>query len=236
MIARFLVYICAMLFLGACGGIGNRSHGQVQTRGFSISSVAKTDIDMVSEIHLRETLDNLRLLMEKLYRRNPREWKKNGYTSIEQAVARVFDAQHRWNFTELEGRKAADAIFLAFHEDFQGDRVQAFIVGLATMIIASYNDKLEFYIMDELDPQKLYNSARNVEIAAWKLSNARDGSGEPYLVSNALDADNPNLSFERTFGKIIGQQDTLAKVIADKTNRQIKNVIQNMATAVFLPI
>jgi hypothetical protein len=104
------------------------------------------------------------------------------------------------------------------------------------MIMASYNDKAEFYVLDELDPQKLYNSARNVEIAVWKLSGMRNGRGELFLLSNENDANHRNLSFEREFGKLIAQQDTLARIIAEKSNRTIVRAIQSVASAVFLPI
>ena len=45
-----------------------------------------------------------------------------------------------------------------------------------------------------------------------------------------------NLSFEREFGKLIGIQDTLAKIIEDKTNRAIRFGVVNLAKMVFLPI
>jgi len=45
-----------------------------------------------------------------------------------------------------------------------------------------------------------------------------------------------NLSYEREFGKIIGNLDVLSKVIADKENRTVVKVVQSLATAVFLPI
>jgi hypothetical protein len=114
--------------------------------------------------------------------------------------------------------------------------VLAFIAGLSTMIMAAYNDKAEFYVLDELNPQKLYNSARNIEIAVWKLSTTRDGRGELFLLSNENEGANRNLSFEREFGKLIAQQDTLARIVAEKSNRTIVRAIQSVATAVFLPI
>jgi hypothetical protein len=46
----------------------------------------------------------------------------------------------------------------------------------------------------------------------------------------------PNLSFEREFGKLIGIQDTLAKIIEDKSNRAIRFGVVNLAKMVFLPI
>ena len=155
---------------------------------------------------------------------------------METAMARAFDAEHDWRFPELNGKRGAECFYLTFQENYQGDRVLAFIAGLSTMIMASYNDKAELYVLDELDPQKLYNSARNVEIAVWKLSGTRDSRGELFLLSNENDATNRNMSFEREFGKLIAQQDTLARIIAEKTNRTIVRAIQSVASAVFLPI
>lgn len=204
--------------------------------GLRIGSLIKTDIDTVTEIHQRESFSHLHTLMEKLYRRNPREWKKSGQTSVEGAVYRAFDSGQDWRFPELNGKRGVECLSLAFQESYQGDRVLAFISGMATMIMASYNNKAEFHVFDEIDPQKLYNSARNVEIAVWKLSNTRDSHGVLFLLSNENDSANLNLSFEREFGKLIAQQDTIARIVAEKTNRSIVRAIQSVATAVFLPI
>ena len=45
-----------------------------------------------------------------------------------------------------------------------------------------------------------------------------------------------DLSIEREFGKLIGIQDTLAKVIEDKTNRAIRFGVVNAAGSLFPPI
>jgi len=90
--------------------------------------------------------------------------------------------------------------------------------------------------MDSLDPQKLYNSARNIELAAWLLRTRTGASGEPLLLSHSLDGEPVNLSFERLFGKLIALQDTLAKVIAERSSRTIRTGVQGMASTVFLPI
>ena len=45
-----------------------------------------------------------------------------------------------------------------------------------------------------------------------------------------------NLSFEREIGKIIGYQDAMAQIAAQRYNRAIRRSIQTLATAVFLPI
>ena len=220
--------LAAILFLGGCAASGR----------FDASQLAKTDIDRVAEAHRQEAFASLRLLAEKLYRRNPREWKKGGHASLEDAVARLFDPKLAWRLPGLEDRRGTEAILAAFREEFRGDRVAAFIGGLGGMMHAGFNEKSEFFVTDDLDPQKLYNSARNVEIAVWKLSNARDAEGNPFLLSNepASAAAHQNLSFEREFGKIIGGLDVLSKIVADKVNRTVVKIIQSMATAIFLPV
>ena len=103
------------------------------------------------------------------------------------------------------------------------------------MVLLSYNGKTEFYLTDTLDAQKLYNAARNVEIAVWKLENARDAHGDLLLLTNEMTGVS-NLSFEREFGKIIAYQDAMAQIAAQRTNRTIRRAVQTLATAVFLPI
>jgi hypothetical protein len=70
--------------------------------------------------------------------------------------------------------------------------VAALIYGLLTMVDAAFEHKEEFYILDSLDETKLYNSARNMEIAVWKLSTNRDAAGDLFLLSNELDPANRN--------------------------------------------
>jgi len=45
-----------------------------------------------------------------------------------------------------------------------------------------------------------------------------------------------DLSIEREFGKLIGIQDTLARIIEDKSNRAIRFGVVNAAGTLFLPI
>ena len=175
-------------------------------REFRASDLAKSDIDIAAEVHVRECLASARLLMEKLYRRNPREWRKGGYASQAAAVARAFDPRAEFRFAELGHARGADAVVLALKPDYAGDRVFAFGVGIASMVLLSYNGKTELYLTDVLDPQKLYNAGRNIEIAAWRLANARDARGEPLVLSNEMRGGESNLSFEREFGKMIAYQ------------------------------
>lgn len=220
-----LLSLAAVLVLGACAASGVLEPGQL----------AKTDVDRVADAHRREVFASLRLIAEKLYRRNPREWKKGGQPSMEAALARVFQASPPWRLPELGERHGTEAVLLALREDYRGDRVAAFVAGLGGMLHDAFNGKTEFFVMDDLDPQRLYNAARNLEIAAWKLAQARGADGAPLLLSNEI-APVQNLSFERQFGKMIGNLDLLSRIVADKLNRAVVRTIQSLATAVFLPL
>ena len=140
------------------------------------------------------------------------------------------------DFPELEGRREGAAALFAFGPNYHGDRVLGIMAGLLGMVYAAFENKDDFYLLDDLSEQKLYNCARNVEIAVWKMSSTKNANGESLLLSNELDPNNPNLSFEREFGRVIGLLDFMSKVMADKHGRTITRFTQSMATAIFLPV
>lgn len=227
--------LLSLLLLGGCNS-SPQQESPIRTRGFQIDDIGRSDVDMVAEIEIRQSLEYLQELMGKLYLRNPREWRKGGARSPQVAVERVFGIARDDRFPELQGKQGSDSIMLAFEEVYSGDRVLAFVEGLRGMLLAAHNDKQDFYLTDELDPQKLYHAARNIEIAAWKLGHARDSRGALFLVSNQTDGPLKNLSYERLFGKLIALQDNMARVVAQSSNRRIKTILQSVASAVFIPI
>jgi hypothetical protein len=200
------------------------------------NQLGKTDFDRMADHEIRENIQSLRTLMIKLYKRNPSELKKSTSDDAEKMVNWVFNGNHNWNFEAINNLQGTDAIYLAFNEEYKGDRVLPFIVGIYTMLIKAHGGKKEFYLFDSVDPQLLYNASRNIETAVWKLSNAKDGSGKPFLLANELTEKENNLSFEREFGKIIGRTDFLAFTLSEKMERSITRVIQNLATGLLIPI
>ena len=203
----------------------------------SASQLGKNDFDRMADVELAENIQSLRNLMLKLYKRNPHELAKSTADNAEKMVEWVFEGelQHHFKFKEIDNKQGTQAIFLAFDSSYQGDRVLPFIIGLQTMLLQAHNNKTDFYLTDKIEPQHIYNVARNIEIAAWKLSNARDTNGNLYLLSNEINDKDRNLSFEREFGKMIGRTDLYAIALAEKSQRLISRVLQNLATAVFLP-
>ena len=207
--------------------------GQSEVR-FDPRFLAKTDIDRVIDADRAEILAGMKRIAEKLYKRNPREWKKAGLSSREAAVKRLFAGS--LDFAELDGRREGAAALFAFSPDYQGDRGLAVVASLLGRVVAGFVRSRDLYGLDDLNEQKLYNCARNIEIAIWKMSSTRAGNGEPLLFSNELDPNNPNTSFEREFGRVIGLLELLAKVVADKHGRSVTRFTQSLATAVFLPV
>lgn len=236
---RLLCSVFLSILLSACASNNTVSKHSVpqRTDSSSISQLAKSDFDRMADMELRSNTTSLRTLMIKLYKRNPRELAKNDKASAEHMAKWVFEnaQQHQWQFSAIDNKQDTTAIFLAFDADYQGDRVLPFIVGLQTMIAKAHNNKTEFYMTDSLDPQKIYNVARNIEITAWKLSNSRDENGNLYLLTNEINVTDRNLSFEREFGKMIGRTDFYAITLAEKSQRLLSRIVQGLATAVFLP-
>lgn len=197
--------------------------------------LGKSDFDRMADVEMRENSQSLRVLMSKLYKRNPRELKKSTAGNAEEMVRWVFEDRRDWRFQAIGNAEGTDAIQQAFKPEFRGDRVLSLIVGIQTMLIKAHGGRTEFFFTDFVDPQNVYNAARNVEITVWKLSNARDETGQLYLLTNEINDIERNLSFEREFGRIIGSLDLYALTLSDKLQRTITRVAQTLATALFLP-
>jgi len=200
------------------------------------SQLGKSDFDRMADHEIRENIQSLKSLMIKLYKRNPVELRKSTSEDAEKMVNWVFNGNHNWNFEAINNAQGTDAIYLTFNQDYKGDRVLPFIVGIYTMLIKAHGGKKEFYLFDSIDPQLLYNASRNVEIAAWKLSNTKDTAGNLFLLANEINQKENNLSFEREFGKIIGRTDFVAFTLSEKMERSITRIIQNLATGLLIPI
>ena len=229
---RWLVILLVLLVSGCATKMGK--DGKTEST-VDIKYLAKSEVDRIADTNRAEVMEGLMLIAEKLYKRNPKEWKKAGVESREAALARLKNRFYR-SLPELGGLREGQAASLAFTETYTGDRVAALMLGLLTMADAAFEHKEEYYILDALNEQKLYNCARNMEVAVWKLGNDRDSAGNLYLLSNELDPANRNLSFEREFGRLMGLLDFMAKIVADRNGRGLSRFTHAVATTIFLPI
>jgi hypothetical protein len=93
------VVILLLVLSGCAGHEIKRKDGSSSARAFSISQVAKSEVNMVAEINQQQVLAGLKVLTEKLYRRNPREFRKSGLDSAEAATAKLFDELPGWSYS-----------------------------------------------------------------------------------------------------------------------------------------
>ena len=189
----------------------------------------------MSEIHIKQVESLLKTLTRKLYRMNSMELGKTPGATIDSQITRIFQCPPIQPYPILGEKKGTDAILLGFEPEFEGDRVFAMMYGLYTMAHASYNKKCDLFMLDFLDAQTLYNSARNIEIFVWRLKARHLPNGELFLLTNVCDGPVENLSFERIFGKLISLQDTMALIVSTRSGRMITQVV-HIAGMAFIPI
>lgn len=229
------------LTLGACAspGAGKRHPDEVEGAAFESGELLQSEGNRVTRAGMQANLQSLLVLADKLYKRNPDQWRKSAATHdlALQQVQTALETGRPW--PALQGKSDVAALSLALSADFQGDRVAAFIIACADTLVTAHGGRRTFYYLDSIDPQHIHNAARNMEIALWILNTRRDAAGQPLLLANALGPDERNLSFEREFGKIIGRLDLLAAYMTERYRRAAIGWVQGWVAApllAFLPV
>jgi hypothetical protein len=198
-----------------------------------VKNLAKSDTAFFVEAVRSELDQSLGLLLVKLYRRNPVQLPTN--TTIEVRVEQLKAA--RLNLQEFDRQKPDQLVRMAFHPDFTGDRVYAFVAGLQSMVNHAFDHRREFLLLDDLPTaQFIYNSARNIETAAYLLRTKRNRDGKPYLYADGIQDQILNASYSQLMGEMIGLQDALSTALANKDQRTLNAVARGAASIVFLPV
>ena len=201
-----------------------------------LTNIAKTDIDIITEIHVSNAKENIEDLIIKLYKLNPIYLRKNEkFNNVSEVIIDIFkdiDVKK----IDKTGKDNINLILKGFNHDFNGDRIYYICKGLYGMINASYNYKNKFYLTDpKLDAQKLMNTAINIETLVWRLSNSKN-NGELLIKTNNINKNKINLSFERLFGKLINNQENMARIISSQQGRIIQKAAKGIVSSIFLPI
>src|SRR6056300_162914 len=229
-----IFYLFLLVFITSCSSNQIKSPTSQYDKS-SVNQFAKTDFDRMADLEIRENMESLKILALKFYKRKPSQLKKSTQDNVEKMVNWIFNGDHNNEFEQLQNKKDVECLNLVFDESFNEDRVLALIIELKTMLLESHGNKTDFYLFDKLDPQNIYNVARNIEVVVWKLSTKKMENGEPFLISNSISGNEQNLSFEREFGKIIGRSDYFAYTLSEKTERTITRAVQSISTRLFLP-
>lgn len=232
--AQGALLVALALLLGACvAPLGEGPQGE----SFSADQLVQNDSNRLQTLAMRDNMDSLIRLLEKLYRRNPGEWRKAGYIDLKAALA-AGSAKIRTGEApkELDGLRDIEVLSVAMDPRYPGDRAAAFVLGLSDMIITAHGGRTRFHVTDSLDAQHVFNAARNLEIAAWMLASRRDAQGRPLLLSNELGNGVANLSFEREFGRMIARLDLVAELQDESVRRIGINYLQGLLFFNFLPV
>ncbi|MDN6855829.1 hypothetical protein QO207_04435 [Pseudomonas sp. CAN2814] len=225
--------LCSLVLLAACTSPPVKK--DVQGDAFSGGQMLQNDANRAANLAMRDNLESLSTLLDKLYKRNPREWKKTGADTLEHARQKVMDAiTEERPLPGLGGRKSIEAMSLAFAADYNGDRAGALIYGIGSMLYELYGGTDTQHLLSGLNSQKTANAAWNIEVAAWLLASRTDGQGQPLLLSNELSAAGRNLSFEREFGRMIGRLELLAQMSNESLRRAGINYVQGILAAPIL--
>ena len=200
----------------------------------------QSDVNRMATLSIQANLQSLYLLMDKLYRRNPQEWRKGGFDSRDQAMKAVKDAIEKAEpWPDLMDQRDIDGMSMALAPEFAGDRVAAFTWATADMLITAYGGRTTLYMIHGLDAQTVFNASRNLEVANWMLTHRKLANGQPMLLTNEINANERNLSFEREFGKMIARNDLMSEVVSEKYRRAVIGYVQGLAGGSlfqFLPV
>ena len=78
-----------VLVLAGCAGPAPIERGETQIAPMHPAELAQSDVNRMATLGMRDNLDSLLRIADKLYRRNPSEWRKTGAASREVAMAQL---------------------------------------------------------------------------------------------------------------------------------------------------
>ncbi|MBA1189648.1 hypothetical protein G7Z99_11385 [Pseudomonas entomophila] len=233
---RLLLLASLGLCLAACSHSSGRGLAAQLSEG-TPREFFQTSVDRMATLAMRDNLRSLYRLMNKLYLRNPNQWKLSGYVDAETAERQIRLAiEQRQPLPQLGQRRDLAALSYALDPDFRGDRVGAFIYAIGSMLVTAHGGRTEFFMTDAIDPLFVSNAARNIEKATWMLSQRQDADGVLLLFSNEISEEGSNLSFAVGFGKIVARLDLLAEMLDERYRRIGLNYAQSLLFMNFLPV
>jgi len=231
--------VLALVFLSCVTGCSQQQGSDIakQFREGKPDEFFQTSVDRMATLGMHDNLQSLYLLMNKLYLRNPSQWRQSGYTDAVSAARAIREAiEQRQSLPALGNRRDLAALSYSLSPEFRGDRVGAFIYAIGSMLITAHGGRTAFYVTDSINPQFVSNAARNIEKATWMLGQRQDTDGSLLLSSNEISEETSNLSFAVEFGKIVARLDLLAQILDERYRRIGLNYAQSLLLMNFLPV
>lgn len=240
-ITQYLLLIICFSLTAACQtnlSDADLDHQEILTNTSELGAgeLLQTDANRMTTLAMRNNLYSLYVLLDKFYKRNPKEWRKIA-NSRKEAKNIVYQAVEQDKpFPGLDGKKSIDALYVALDPKFTGDRVGALVYGMATMIIVAHGNHTKFYMSDIVEGQHVFNAARNIDIVQWMLRERKDDQGNSLLISNEISENGYNLSFATELAKITARLDLVAAVLDERYRRVGTNYIHGLLFLTFFPV
>ena len=212
---------CMTIILSGCSTSSFKS---------TVKNVAKNDIDRVADTSVKILSDLLLEITLELYRLNPDELSKVSSMNLQSRTTQIVEYPTAVAYKELDYKQDIEAIRLALDPSYRGDRVFALMLGVSSMIDISYNNQKEFFVLDQLDPQKLYDTSTNLDLLHRTLS--KQDKENSLLITS--DKQQPHKIYI-LLSKMSAVQEFTADIVAGKAGRIINKTLHGIAT-VFLPI
>jgi len=179
----------------------------------------QSSANRIANLALRDNLQSIRRVQQSLYRRNPREWRKNASTA-DDATQRTWDAiMQAKALPALGGKGGIEAVRLAFEPAYAGDRIAALVYGWASMLKEANGDTWAQTMVDGVNAENSYRAARNMEISLWLIGSKTGADGQPLLLATEISDRGRNLVVDRELSKIVARLDLLAAQADEKYRR-----------------
>lgn len=203
--------------LGLAGCAATRSTERAE--GYDSREWIQSGANRIANLALRDNLQSIRRVQLSLYRRNPREWRKDA-PSADDAIQRTWDAvMQATPLPALGGKGGIDAARLAFELGYAGDRVAALVYGWATMLKEANGNTWEQTMVDGVNAENSFRAARNMEISLWLIGSKTGADGQLLLLATEISERGRNLVVDRELSKIVARLDLLAAQADEKYRR-----------------
>ncbi|WP_241660728.1 hypothetical protein [Variovorax guangxiensis] len=220
---RFFTLRLAMIAVGAATAFGlagcAATRSTERAEDYDGREWMQSSANRIANLALRDNLQSIRRVQQSLYRRNPREWRKNASTA-DDAIQRTWDAiMQAKALPALGGKGGIEAVRLAFEPAYAGDRIAALVYGWASMLKEANGDTWAQTMVDGVNAENSYRAARNMEISLWLIGSKTGTDGQPLLLATEISDRGRNLVVDRELSKIVARLDLLAAQADEKYRR-----------------
>jgi len=228
---KLVLWVSLATVLAGCGA----TRSTTRAEGYGNQEWLQSGANRVANLALRDNLESVRRVQLSLYRRNPKEWRKWS-ASQEDAAKRTWDlAMGDANLPQLHGATGIDAVRAAFDLGYQGDRVAALVVGWTSMLKQANGNTWSQTMIDGVDAENAFRTARNMEISLWLLYARRDAKDQPLLLSTEISDQGRNLVVDRELSKVVARLDLLAAQADEKYRRAALDFSQSVIMGSMAP-